>query len=86
MQDEYLTPAQIAAAAGVTYHTVLNAIKDGKLVAMQFAGAYAIRRSDALAYIATGGEDVTPENIARLERQLEKLKTALAVRQSLRAA
>ena len=31
MHDEYLTPAQIAVAAGNTYHTVLNAIKEGKL-------------------------------------------------------
>ena len=80
MLEEIVTPNQVATYGKVPYQRVLRDIKDGTLAAMQMGGAYAIRRADALEYLATGGEEISDETVAILERRLAVIKERLAAK------
>lgn len=80
-QDEFFTPQQLAKMGRVSYATVLNHIKAGKLDALALGGNYAIRREDALRWIEIGGEEISQENLELLERRVIAIRTALAALQ-----
>jgi excisionase family DNA binding protein len=75
---EYISVQELAQRAGENYQTILNAIKAGRLTALTFGRSYAISQEDAQDYLETGGEEVTEEAVARLERRLAAMKTRLA--------
>ena len=76
-QDEFFSPHQVAKMGGVSYATVLNHIKAGKLNALSMGGVYAVHREDALRWIEIGGEEISEENLKLLERRVAAVRAAL---------
>ena len=80
-EDEFLSPHQIAKMAGCSYATVLNHINAGKLQALRMGGNYAVHVQDAVRWVELGGEEVSAENLALLERRVVAVREALARQQ-----